>query len=100
MEDKKEIRFINSHYQELFRINDGESIEIRYPKGEIIERECFYLDEYHTKIGQNVYHICDFAERMEKMGAEYRPVKEPLYKSRTDAYAGRTQPSPSSRRGR
>ena len=92
MEDKKEIRFINSHYQELFRINDGESIEIRYPKGEIIERECFYLDEYHTKIGQNVYHICDFAERMEKMGA--------LYKSRTDAYAGRTQPSSSSRRGR
>ena len=40
------------------------------------------------------------AERMEKMGAEYRPVKEPLYKSRTDAYAGRTQHSSSSRRGR
>ena len=28
--DKKEIRFIDSHYNELFRIKDGGKIEIQY----------------------------------------------------------------------
>ena len=29
--EKKEIRFIDSKYRELFRIQDGDSIEISYP---------------------------------------------------------------------
>lgn len=100
MEDKKEIRFINSHYQELFRINDGESIEIRYRNGKKVERECTFLDEYHTKIGLNVFHICEFAERMEEIGAEYQPVRESPCKDKRDSYTGRVQSSSSFQRGR
>ena len=31
--DNKEIRFVDSHYNELFRIPDGGKIEITYDKG-------------------------------------------------------------------
>lgn len=99
-DEKREIRFIDSRYNELFRINDGESIEIRYPSGEEIERECTFLDEYHTRIGRNVYHICEFAERMEAIGAVYQPVKESLCKNRTDSCTGYVQSSHSFQRGR
>ena len=33
--EKKEIRFIDSKYRELFRIQDGDSIEISYPDREM-----------------------------------------------------------------
>lgn len=33
MEEKKRIRFIDSHYHTLFSIADGDSIEIVYPDG-------------------------------------------------------------------
>lgn len=69
------IRFINSKYDELFKINDGDSIRITYPDGEVLDRQCFYIDEYHTKIGSNVYHICEFAEVMERNGNRYEPMK-------------------------
>lgn len=78
--EKKEIRFINSRYKELFRIQDGDSIEISYPNGDKVERECTFLDEYHTRVGMSVFHICEFAERMEGIGATYQPVKEPVLK--------------------
>ena len=43
MEDEKmKIQFINSRYEELFRINDGESIEIRYPNGEKIRERMHF----------------------------------------------------------
>lgn len=28
---------------------------------------------YHTEVGSNLYHICEFAERMQKNGATYEP---------------------------
>ena len=49
----KQIRFIDSHYNELFRIPDGGKIEITYENGEKHIRECQYIDDYHTKIGNN-----------------------------------------------
>ena len=93
--DKKEIRFIDSHYRELFRIPDGESIVITYLDGKQLEKECTFLDEYHTKVGINYFHICQFAERMEAIGATYQPAREPVKQqsamNRTMAMAGRTQ---------
>lgn len=80
---EQEIRFIDSRYHELFRIPDGASIEISYPDGRKEERECTFLDEYHTKVGSYVYHICEFAERMEAIGAAYQPVNHPV-KDHTD----------------
>lgn len=72
---KNDIRFINSHYDELFRIPDGGAIQIQYPEETVI-KNCFYHDDYHTQVGQSMYHICEFAEIMERRGAIYSP--EPI----------------------
>lgn len=71
---KKGIRFIDPHYKELFRIPDGGKIRITTAWGEKSERTCRYIDEYHAEIGNNLYHICEFAERMEQNGATYEPI--------------------------
>ncbi|NBH15290.1 hypothetical protein D3Z36_14155 [Lachnospiraceae bacterium] len=84
------IRFIDPHYKELFRIPDGGKILITYDWGEKAEKTCRFIDEYHTEVGRNLYHICEFAERMEKNGATYEPKpaeppqaqKAPKYKDR------------------
>lgn len=76
---EKGIRFINSRYDELFRIEDGEKIKIKYSDGEEQEHVCRYIDEYHTEVGNHLYHICQFAEIMERNGSEYTPVEpEPV----------------------
>lgn len=69
------IRFIDPCYKELFRIPDGEKILITTGWGEKDERVCRFIDEYHSEIGSNLYHICEFAERMERSGATYEPVQ-------------------------
>ena len=50
------IRFINSNYDTLFRIP--------------------YLDDYHTMVGDTVFHICEFAEMVERQGGSVRPEPE------------------------
>ena len=72
--DGKDIRFIDSHYKDLFRIPDGGCIQIHYPD-ETVVKPCKFIDEYHTQIGTNVFHICQFAEIMERNGASY--IAEP-----------------------
>ena len=71
----KEIRFIDSHYKDLFRIPDGGCIQIHYPD-ETVVKSCTFIDEYHTQIGYNVFHICQFAEIMERNGASYMAEPE------------------------
>ena len=77
--ENNEIRFIDSHYNELFRIKDGESIMVKFSDGSVSDRKCTYIDDYHTKIGHNVFHICEFAELMERGGSTYRPKDTPEY---------------------
>ena len=73
------IRFIDSDYKELFKIPDGGNINIIYPPGGgrgTITRACRFLDEYHFQTlgpGGDSYHICQFAEIMERLGARYEP---------------------------
>ena len=77
-EAEKGIRFIDSGYRELFRIPDGGKIRITYPGGETREETCRYIDPYHTEIGYgsvNLFHIAEFAERMEKSGAKIGPAE-------------------------
>lgn len=69
----KGIRFIDPHYNEKFRIPDGGKIIITTAWGEKNERACRYIDETHTEIGNNLYHICEFVERMEQNGHSYEP---------------------------
>lgn len=70
------IRFVDLHYHELFRIPDGGSIVVTAAWGEKSERICRYIDEYHTEVGSTLYHICEFAERMNRNGAAYEPKKQ------------------------
>jgi len=73
--DKKTIRFVNSSFKDLFRINDGERIVMKYPSGELNIMRCEYLDEYHFK-GRVVYHIFQFAEMCAKNHIKVMPYKE------------------------
>jgi hypothetical protein len=71
---KQKIRFINTSYETLFFVDDGGSIEIeignewkRYP--------CRYIDEYHFKLENCVYHIYEFAILRERVAYRYRPAE-------------------------
>ena len=70
--------FIDSHYKELFRIPDGGKVKIHYSWNEEQIRTCRYIDDYHVEIGSNLYHICEFAERMEYGGHTCEPVRDNL----------------------
>ena len=58
------IRFIDPNYKELFRIPDGGRIIVTTSWGEKREYSCRFIDECHTEVGNNIFHICEFAERM------------------------------------
>lgn len=75
----QKIRFINSDYQTLFEINDGDQIKIEFPDRETQIRQVLYIDDCHIKTKREghrdrSYHICEFAEQMERMNAIYKPL--------------------------
>ena len=47
--DGKDIRFIDSHYRDLFRIPDGGTIQVHYSDDSVVIKPCKFIDEYHTK---------------------------------------------------
>jgi hypothetical protein len=74
---RKDIRFIDSDYNELFRIKDGELFKFTSYDGEVKPLMCRFIDEAHIRvIGKysNDYHICEFAEKMERVGNKYEPM--------------------------
>lgn len=73
----KQIRFIDSNYNDLFTIPDGGNVLLTLSDGDFLTRKCRYLDEFHTEVGNYVYHICEFAERMEQNGTKYSPAPIP-----------------------
>lgn len=72
------IRFITPNYKEVFRIPDGDKIQITPPDGEKLLRTCRFIDETHLEVGNYLYHICEFAERMEKAGSTVIPMRSSL----------------------
>ena len=72
------IRFIDPQYKELFHIPDGGKVIVTTSWGEKREYPCRFIDEYHTEVGSNLYHICEFAERMEQGGCTYATMEPPL----------------------
>ena len=72
------IRFIDPNYKELFRIPDGDKIRILYSDGDIVDRVCRYIDDYHVEVGDYLFHICEFAERMEGVGSKVIPLRSSL----------------------
>lgn len=79
------IRFIDSGYSEKFRIPDGGKIAITTAWGERSEHTCRYIDETHLELdsgrGGDIFHICQFAEIMERNGSGYAPAGHPRYLS-------------------
>lgn len=76
------IRFITPSYKELFRIPDGDKIQIIQPDGDKQVRVCRYIDETHVEIGSNsLYHIRQFAELMESNGNTVIPLRSSLPES-------------------
>lgn len=75
---EKGIRFITPEYKEKFRISDGEKIRIAFSDGEVKDRVCRYIDDSHVEVGDDLYHICEFAERMEQCGATFIPLRSDL----------------------
>ncbi|MEG1513369.1 MAG: hypothetical protein RSD95_00630 [Clostridia bacterium] len=77
MGDERIIRFIDSQYNELFYLRDGENVRITREDGEILIRACKFVDECHTQVGNYTFHICEFAENMERAGNRYAPEQPP-----------------------
>ena len=75
---RRDIRFIDSGYKDLFRLPDGEQITITSENGQKRDFTCRYIDDAHLEVGDNLYHICEFAERMERSGSTYQPKETPL----------------------
>lgn len=82
MEKAKEgIRFMASSGRELFRIPDGDHIRIQRSDGSYIDRSCRYIDECHMEIGggwDNLCHVYQFAEMMERNGSTVIPLRSSL----------------------
>lgn len=67
---QKGIRFITPNYQTLFTLSDGDQVRILNAQGGCEDKTVRYVDDYHAEIGMNLYHICEFAERMEQAGSK------------------------------
>ena len=78
---KRGIRFITPDYEERFRIPDGDQVRITNASGETFDKTCRYIDDYHFELGStsmNLYHIAEFAERMERNGSTVIPLRSSL----------------------
>lgn len=78
----KGVRFIDPHYKERFRIADGDKVRITAKNGETSDRVARYIDEYHVELSSgsvsNLFHICEFAERLEASGGKVIPLRSSL----------------------
>ena len=74
---QKDIRFIDSSYKDLFRLPDGGSVTVQYPDRQFSAR-CEHIDPYHTRVGTEVFHICQFAELLERNHGTVQPEPESM----------------------
>ena len=78
--DEKETYLI--HILKEFRpdeLYDGQMKELLlWGKGCRLEFKRVLFRDYHVEIGSNLYHICEFAERMEYGGHTCEPVRDNL----------------------
>ncbi len=72
----KVIRFIDTNYNTLFTVFDGEKVRLTRDDGEIQDKKCRYIDDYHVALDDSVYHICHLAELAERNGFTLSPITE------------------------
>ena len=70
-----DIRLINDSYDDIYRIPDGGVIQVDYSDSSSYTARLEHLDDYHFDMGGlgNVFHICQFAEVMERNHADFYP---------------------------
>ena len=69
------IRFVDVSGKTLFHLADGESITITHRDTEQVTRACRFIDEYHVEIGSHLYHIDEFASKMQQAGNHCQPAE-------------------------
>ncbi len=72
------IRFITPSYKPVFTIPDGDKIRIIHSNDEKYDKTCRYIDDYHTEVGDRLYHICEFAELMKNNESKVIPLRSSL----------------------
>jgi hypothetical protein len=91
--DGKDIRFIDSHYRDLFRIPDGGTIQVHYSDDSVVIKPCKFIDEYHVKELVSLLRRCSnnlnqYAKRANETGNIYesdiRDLQERLEEIWTD----------------
>lgn len=70
---KDQISFVDTNNQELFWIEDGESIELFSENGDRQTCLCHYLDRRHVSIDGKRWEMLTFARWMKKRGITYIP---------------------------
>ncbi len=79
---QKGIRFIDPAYQTRFVLTDGEKIRITRPDGEKTDHIVRFIDGYHLEVhnekGEQLFHICEFAERMAEAENTVIPIRSSL----------------------
>lgn len=72
---QRAIHFITPEYKNLFTLQDGESLVMRFMDGTTKITPCFACsDSYHFYLGENGYfHISQFAEINRANGITYKP---------------------------
>lgn len=79
---RKGVQFITPDYEDLFTLEDGDMIRICTPSGETTDKVVRFIDPYHLEVsgvlGSNLYHICEFSERMEQAGNHVIPLRSSL----------------------
>jgi hypothetical protein len=69
------IRFVDVNGKPLFHLVDGESITITHRDTEQVTRVCRFIDTYHVEIGSHLYHIDEFASKMQQAGSRCQPAE-------------------------
>ena len=76
------IRFITPDYKDLFRIPDGDKIQIITSDGTVLDNTCRYIDETHVEISgstaSQLFHLCQFAELTPHAGSKVIPLRSRL----------------------
>lgn len=76
MEEKKMIKFVTTDFWPFFSISSGDDIMLIFCDGSKQIKTCTYIDEYHARIGEDVFSLGEFALQTEHDGITYVPAKQ------------------------
>ena len=72
------IRFITPNDQELFRLDDGDSIRILLQNHYYVDKPCRYVYNEHVEVGCQLYHLAEFADQMADLSRKVIPYRRAL----------------------